>query len=298
MQTIYQGNLNPLIDSLATLIGEEKITLLKENLQLLLGSNYSLNVNNLLNIHLNNLLGLMGVVNFPTDENGLVPNYAGYYLNRSLHQLVDDLTNTFQFDLSSETSLKKYLIDFRTVKDLIATLLYDNKINSKKGFLADFLSALIKQEPLTNLLGYQENQRLVRQDSFLGQLMKFFVPDLKMVMGNEFNLDQDLKNKHDNFNWLINGVMNFLVNVMRPTNYSQFIQQILAINKAFEIEETLKYFSKTKNIQSGEYIINYNLGLVEPRLGYQKTMKKISYSLVFAKEHEADNYQFKLFRKN
>jgi len=299
MKEIYSGNLRPIVDSLTKLVDESSLDKVKEKINQLVGPNNPLNVTNLLNAKLSKILGVANVPGYPENEIGLIPDYPGYYTTRSLKELIIDLSQTFKMTGNETiTDLTYYYLDFSIVKNLIVSLFYENGINEGKGLIADVVDALVKKEPLTTVLGYNpENFDEIKRTSFLGQLLTFFVPELSVIEADYINWETDLTGKQDNFNWIIDGALEILINLTKPVDYTNFITKILEIDSAFDIKVVSKIFSKKGNIKSIEYIIKYDLSAVGTALGYPNNLKTNTYQLSFNRNNEVDPYKFNEFIK-
>jgi len=301
MNGIYHGDLREIIDSFATLTEQMSIEDIKAKIDKLIGVNNPLNVITLLNAKLSDILALANVEGYVENDLGLIPDYPGYYTTRSLKELVNDLGQTFKMNGNeSIADLTYYYLDFTVVKNMLISLLYDNGINENKGLLADAIDALVKNEPLPPVLGYNPtNFDEIKRTSFLGQLLTFFVPELSPLDSEYINWKTDLTGKQDNFNWIIDGVLSILINTTKPVDYTDFIKKVLEIDRAFEIKILSKKLSKNGNIKSIEYIIIYDLSAVETALGYpNKDIKTKTYHLSFNRNNEVDTYKFIKFDKN
>jgi len=299
MKELYSGNLREVIESLTTLAESTDIDNVKGKIDQLIGANNPLNVTTLLNAKLSDVLGVAKVKGYPGNDLGLIPDYPGYYTTRTLKELVNDLGQTFKMD-GTETidDLTYYYLDFSVVKNLLISLLYDNGINEGKGVLADAIDALVKNEPLTTVLGYNpDNFDQIKRTSFLGYLLNFFVPELSSLTADYINWKTDLTNKQDNFNWIIDGVLEILINVTKPVDYSDFISKVLEVDNAFDIKIDSREFSKRGNIKSIRYIIKYDLSVVGTALGYPNNLKTNIYQLSFNRDNDVDHYKFYEFIK-
>jgi len=302
LDALMTGNLRPLFESFETFFNATDYLRMKEDLQLLFGQTEPINAKNLLSIKLGSILGWAKIQPFAVNQFGLVPDYAGYYTNRSLRELVMEAGLTFK--TAELDDLKYYYVDFNRLHKLFIQLFHDNQLHQdpNQGFIADFVQAYLEHDDFNNLIGYQpDDYNLVRRDSVLGTLLELLVPPISEQTGEIINIketfDQDIVNRNDYASRFFDAIMSVLLNSFKPTPYTDFLTKAIRVDQAFSLHQELVYHGDG-DIKGGTYTLTFNDEILAKALGYQPITKQIyNYTLTFNREKQAENYRFTKFIK-
>jgi len=263
------------------------------------GETGEINLKNLLTkVKLGNILGFAKIPGF--NQNANVPNHFSWFANKSISELIDELTGYLLITGKETTEqLKDYTIDFSLVETIFNELFYE--ANGKEtGLINQIIDNLNDKDELFKILGYVDlsdsRNPIFKADSFIGRILTLVMPGVTKAIDEKtgtISLSAIEKlNLKDTLIWMLGAINKIVPKLIGASNLKPFVETVISNEEAWTNQINKILFENSTDLKGSVITIEFDPSLITFNDGTKLAGPKVKYEFIVDRTTKSDKFNF------